>query len=234
MRKAPWLAVLGIVVPVLAHSGCCLTGGCGAHGGYGFPTGAIGHTCSDCDIGEIGCESCEPVPCAAECDGYGHGCGLHFGSCLTRLFSRFHGCNSCGSGCGEVYWHDWINHPPTCDPCDSCGHWNGIPGQHAARAPGSSWLGLGGLGGRLKGMFHRPCQACAGVPGQGELPCQGGCGAGAGCGSGGCSSCGEYATAGGGPGINFAGGSLGDNLAVQQIQHNHGRPPHPVLSRRLR
>jgi hypothetical protein len=33
---------------------------------------------------------------------------------------------TCGSGCGEVYWGEWISDPPDpCDPCDGCGNWIG-------------------------------------------------------------------------------------------------------------
>lgn len=35
------------------------------------------------------------------------------------------GCGSCG-GCGELYVDPWINEPADCcDPCDSCGNFNG-------------------------------------------------------------------------------------------------------------
>ena len=35
------------------------------------------------------------------------------------------GCGKC-DGCGELYVDPWINHPPDCcDPCDTCGNYNG-------------------------------------------------------------------------------------------------------------
>ena len=37
-------------------------------------------------------------------------------------------CGGCGQcdGCGELYIDPWINHPPDCcDPCDTCGNYNG-------------------------------------------------------------------------------------------------------------
>lgn len=34
-------------------------------------------------------------------------------------------CGSCNSGCGEIYIDPWINEPAGCDPCDSCGNYNG-------------------------------------------------------------------------------------------------------------
>jgi hypothetical protein len=38
---------------------------------------------------------------------------------------------TCGSGCGELYWDEWLSDPPdACDPCDNCGNWIGpqLPG----------------------------------------------------------------------------------------------------------
>lgn len=34
-------------------------------------------------------------------------------------------CGGCNSGCGEIYIDPWINEPARCDPCDSCGNYNG-------------------------------------------------------------------------------------------------------------
>lgn len=36
------------------------------------------------------------------------------------------GCGDGCNGCGEKYYDEWINHPPSCtDPCDSCGNFQG-------------------------------------------------------------------------------------------------------------
>lgn len=33
---------------------------------------------------------------------------------------------TCASGCGEIYWGEWLSDPPDpCDPCDGCGNWIG-------------------------------------------------------------------------------------------------------------
>ena len=33
---------------------------------------------------------------------------------------------TCGSGCGDIYWGEWLSNPPdACDPCDGCGNWVG-------------------------------------------------------------------------------------------------------------
>lgn len=57
-------------------------------------------------------------------------CGPH-GHCGPVAFgSSCDGCGAC-DGCGEMYIDPWINHPPECcDPCDSCGTYNGHPCGH--------------------------------------------------------------------------------------------------------
>lgn len=32
---------------------------------------------------------------------------------------------SCANGCGEFYVDEWYNHPPQCDPCNTCGDYVG-------------------------------------------------------------------------------------------------------------
>lgn len=57
------------------------------------------------------------------------------GQC-SALSGRYDGCSdctqgdtragfgqriTCGKGCGEIYWDEWISDPPApCDPCDEC------------------------------------------------------------------------------------------------------------------
>jgi hypothetical protein len=60
--------------------------------------------CGPMACGPMSCGSCSSGPVMA-------------GSCG--------GCSSGCDGCGERYIDEWINHPPTCDPCDSCGNHNG-------------------------------------------------------------------------------------------------------------
>ncbi|MCH5377060.1 MAG: hypothetical protein JJ992_24115 [Planctomycetes bacterium] len=74
---------------------------------------------SACGVGPVGggcgiegcnsCPSCGPV-------GYRHDSFFrHVCSTLT-----------CGSGCGELYWGEWMSDPPDdCDSCDNCGNWTG-------------------------------------------------------------------------------------------------------------
>lgn len=62
-------------------------------------------------------------PVLGSCEAYG-ACGGNCPACapcqhLKQLLT-------CGSGCGEIYWGEWISDPPDpCDPCDNCGNWIG-------------------------------------------------------------------------------------------------------------
>ncbi|SMP48629.1 hypothetical protein SAMN06265222_102447 [Neorhodopirellula lusitana] len=95
-------------------------------------------------------------------------CGT--GSCGDGGCGQSGGCGQCG-GCGELYIDPWINHPADCcDPCDSCGNFNG---QSC---------------GKCRSVF-------AGVKSLWGYRCDDGCGSGSGacdCGAGGCDggSCG--------------------------------------------
>ncbi len=60
--------------------------------------------CAALAIVATGC--CGPLACGPL--GYGHGCA-----------------GGCAGGCGECYIDPWINEPASCDPCDSCGNYNG-------------------------------------------------------------------------------------------------------------
>jgi len=100
------LALLLIVLLGIATAGCCCherrvwqcdDGQCA---GQGLLSGRT-NGCSDCGT----CKHCGRA--AGEC-----GCGF-----LSRLGRRL----TCGEGCGEIYWHEWISDPPApCDPCDEC------------------------------------------------------------------------------------------------------------------
>lgn len=57
----------------------------------------------------------------------------------------------CGSGCGEVYWDEWLSDPPDCeDPCDDCGHYVGARSRILAPF---AWC-------NLWGMRTSPCGDC--------------------------------------------------------------------------
>lgn len=89
----------------------------------GFAAGCCGREqrvwqCDDGQCGQgvlsgrfEGCSDC------GECDQ----CGQPAGNCGCGLLSRLGRRLTCGEGCGELYWGDWISDPPApCDPCDEC------------------------------------------------------------------------------------------------------------------
>ena len=115
-----------IVLAALLSSGCCLMSACGPCAG--------------------------PVAnCDGACDG-GPGC-LGMG-CLGRLL---HAASAgCTSGCGEVYYHDWISDPPCPDPCDiGTGSWTGA-GPIAAH----EYVAEPGCGATVAGPVGASCGAC--------------------------------------------------------------------------
>lgn len=115
-----WLRKISIVaclVAIASCSGCCAFRSC-AGGGLGcglesyYQGGCTDGGCDGCGDGPV-------IPCRAGATP--GGCGLGLG-CIGRLLGMVNaGCN----GCGETYYHGWVNDPPCCDPCDSCGNWTG-------------------------------------------------------------------------------------------------------------
>ena len=131
-------------------SGCCMTGACG--GGSLFQMGGMaGGGCSDvgcdsCGVGDIamggglgggmgcaaggcgagGCDDCgggSEIVYPGSAGGCSMGCGGGPGSFLLPLLSTR---LSCGGGCGDVYWNEWISDPPECcDACNDDGCWVG-------------------------------------------------------------------------------------------------------------
>lgn len=80
---------------------------------------ATGCCCIDRPYCPTGCnDGFDPVlgSCSG-CGSCGGECGGHTPTQVTR--HRL----TCGSGCGELYWGEWISTPPDpCDPCDGCGN----------------------------------------------------------------------------------------------------------------
>jgi hypothetical protein len=67
---------------------------------------------------------------------------------------------TCGSGCGEIYWGEWLSDPPEkCDPCDDCGNWIGprICDPSVWERFASGWCGFFGF--RSDG-----CSSCSAAP----------------------------------------------------------------------
>lgn len=123
------------------------------------------------------CNECGPHPGQPCTDGYGE-CGI-----LPWLF---HG-KSCGKGCGEVYWGEWISDPPDCcDPCDQCtGDWTG-PHGFCNLGPCQRLLAA------LHGYRYCPAPDCGPVCGGlcHKPACGPACGSCSTCGGSGCATCG--------------------------------------------
>ena len=101
---------LGFIVSSLFLTGCVGWGPCGDERFVGPFRGAVNDICTTCN------DHCN------NCDGY----NPPFGNIRRTL--------ACGSGCGEIYYGEWVSNPPnTCNECDARGYAFGIN----ARAP---WL----------------------------------------------------------------------------------------------
>ena len=161
------LMIACALVVLLAGSGCCC---------YGPQGGAAGGACCLClpkpivwcgDQNECGPDGC--TSCAAPGD-----CGI---------LSTLRRCKTCGKGCGEIYWGEWISDPPDCcDPCDPChGRWTG-PHGYCSLGPCQRLLAA------LHGYRYCPKPACDEWCGW-FCSKQSGAGCGA-CGDAGCSTCG--------------------------------------------
>lgn len=97
------------------------------------------------------------------------------------------GCGDACNGCGEHYYDEWINHPPSCtDPCDSCGNYQG-QSCHACRPILSGFKSIWGY------RCDPPPVGCASA-GCDNLGCRDGCEPACGCEScdSGCSTCGSH------------------------------------------
>lgn len=94
--------------------------------GYGFMVAAYHYRGTPARLMMVSClvalglatGCCGPMACGPV------GCGPCGSGPLMAAGSCGGGCRGC-DGCGERYIDEWINHPPTCDPCDACGNHNG-------------------------------------------------------------------------------------------------------------
>ena len=99
--------------------------GCGEPScGCGEPSCGCGEP--SCGCGEPSCGCGEPS-CGCDdicCSGGGGGLMDRCSRAGSR-FAKWFGCNGCS---GEIYWSEWHNDPPGCEPCDCCGNWIGGAG----------------------------------------------------------------------------------------------------------
>ncbi|MBI1246336.1 hypothetical protein GC197_00650 [bacterium] len=120
-------------------------------------------SCNSCQMNSLGAApGCTGNSCRSSC---GPTCGGNYDVCLPWIpFSEI--CQgvrnrmTCGAGCsGEVYWGEWISHPPKCDPCDCFGNYIGPvsgrcrPGLTGIRRGDDSCCGMCDPG--------APCKSCA-------------------------------------------------------------------------
>lgn len=142
-KTARWL----ILFSLLPLAGCtCLTSMGRPYIPSSCDTGwdPVLGSCSDCGV------------CGGDCQGH---------TPATYLKSKL----TCGSGCGEIYWGEWLSDPPDdCDPCDDCGNWVGPrccePGFLERMA--DCWCSLWGF--RVGGCstcatLEAPCSDCVGT-----------------------------------------------------------------------
>lgn len=132
IKHAMWAVLAAILFS--SNSGCVMWRHCwGSWAYYG--------TCDSCGY----CDNCPSGPCAKStgnccgscgdcCDDCCNDCGScgHCGPFCGLFHGIFHSpgpvgctCDYPCQGCGEKYCCDWINYPPTCDPCDCCGNYTG-------------------------------------------------------------------------------------------------------------
>ena len=188
----------------------------------------------------------------------GGSCGGLGSLALPLLSSRL----ACGSGCGGVYWNEWVSDPPDCcDPCNDCGCWVGPRCESAAYPYGSGILSGGPIGvvrGAVRGVtgfvgnvIHT---GVYGYPGSGGSCIDGSCGTmmegaiidGGYSTSGGCSDCGTGGCAGGcAANTTGAAPTVVTHAPVPQVRRTaaetvvgggieHAKPPHRVVTKRLR
>ncbi len=245
------------LVAISVSTGCCLTKSCGIPGTcQDGACGIGGTTCRDAGLAVSCADGCSAGGCAHGCARPGSLLGLH---CIGKLFQMSCYGLGCGSGCGEVYWHDWISDPPRPDPCDTCGNWTGVvatnscdgcadPELYSQPILESSYVGR---------TFHTPgTRLCSGLScvtswvhrlGRGLLPHYGGCATcamGSTAQYGGCATCAAGSTAQYEGCATCATGSCGGSFSVgsgvpldvtaQQVRPTHRRPPHPVVAEWVR
>lgn len=114
--RMPTFAYPAIGFLILSMAGCCCVtpgGACGGGslGGIIRPNPGCGTSCVDtgpCGIG------------LSESGAFDQGCGCD--SCAPKGLTNLAGLASCNGACGEVYYDEWINEPPTPDNCGyDCG-----------------------------------------------------------------------------------------------------------------
>jgi hypothetical protein len=123
MALSPKLLLALLAGFVSLFTGCCgvqcvspcgrgMVGNCGS-------VGCAAACDTGCDTGACGASACGSAACDNAC-----GCtNLLNGEIARRVKTAMIG--GCCAGCGEVYYDEQINEPPTCDPCGCNGKFTG-------------------------------------------------------------------------------------------------------------
>jgi hypothetical protein len=178
---ARWLCTLAVSA-LLFGSGCCCV-----------PCGPCGRNCL------VPCLPCLPKPivwngacndCSAcpgqSCGDYCGGCGPFGGQ---GLFPWLRNGLSCGRGCSDIYFNEWVSDPPDCcDPCDQC--YGQFTGQRGPCCLGPAQRVLSAI----HGYRYCPRPNCG--PWRPIFGHCNPCGPVCGCGDAGCASCGGGAAHG--------------------------------------
>ncbi len=124
----------------------------------------------------------EPSECSGGWDpilGSCKACGVCGGACQGHTPAQhLKHTLTCTSGCGEIYWGEWISDPPNdCDPCDDWGNWTkSTKCGGTSKSGGKSCLhrlasGWGNLSGHRKGRggcvscgSKSGCEKCGSLP----------------------------------------------------------------------
>jgi hypothetical protein len=83
-----------------------------------------------CGGAKCGAPSCGASSCSDTCTGGCDSCDGNQGP-LRDALGAICGC----TGCGDLYWSEWHNDPPGCEPCDRCGNYTGPGSLGYYRAP---------------------------------------------------------------------------------------------------
>lgn len=125
--------VVCALLALLAGSGCCCLGTQGGFPAAGCQTGACHAGGNSCGPACGGCSICLPKPivwCGTQNECGPGGCETCACPTDCGILPAMRRGLSCGKGCGEIYWGEWLSDPPDCcDPCDQChGQWTGPHG----------------------------------------------------------------------------------------------------------
>lgn len=141
---------------------CCETCGPGGGGGCGGQGAGCGNNVACGDA--CSASGCTTGSCASGCGGCDRcggddGCG---GRPCLRFLRRLGSALNC-AGCGECYWNEWYNDPPSCaEPCDCCGNWAG-PGHASSCCNRKPYCGCGGHTASIGALGTPPLEVAAGV-----------------------------------------------------------------------